>query len=421
MSGHVEQRLGETLARRADELGRGPRFSAEDIVQAGRAALRWRRAVFIASAATGVVAVLVVAGIIAATGGHERRLPAGPPTLTQIPTPSTPAPSASAPAGPSAASLGLNVLSGNVILLPDGRRVTLALPAGVSIWSASRASAGWVLQTFATGGAGGSSALWFAPDAGPVQRIVAPADDYRVSADGHLLVAAGGLQPGGTSPAVTAFEVPSLRLLRQTSFDSGVGPAVAGISGDRVALYGAQGSPGSSTAAVWNLRTGTLRRTNQPIWTWGVSRAGQVLRRVDRYGPGGEKDIAAACIDVVTIGDTIQTDQTGLCATWLAKPDGRGLLSPDGTWAVLSMTTTASGQPATALVRAADLHAGQWRPVPVNLPTGSIPEFWDTDETIIFSVVGHGGVYRCGINGSCLSVAMPADLSEPRLVRPPGS
>jgi hypothetical protein len=431
MSGYVEQRLGETLARRADELGCGPRFSAEDVVRAGRVALRRRRAIRIASAAVGVVSVLVVVGAVAAAGGQDRKLPAGPPTLTQTPAPSTSAPSASAsasapstsaPAGLSTAALGLDVLSGNVILRSDGRRVTLALPAEVSTDAATRVPGGWVLATHDAASAAYSSALWFAPDAGPVQRIVGPADSYQVSADGGVLVAAGGLLPGGTSPTVTAFELPSLRMLGQTSFDSAFGPVVAGISGDRVVLYGAQGAPGDSTAAVWNLRTGTLRPTSQPIWTWGVSRNGTVLRRVDRHGPGGAKDVTAACIDVVTIGDSMPTGQTGLCATWLAKPEGSGQLSPDGTWTVLSTTTPTSGEPAIALVRATDLHAGRWRPVAVNLPAGSTAEFWDTNETVIFSVGGGSStLYRCASNGSCVPVAMPAELSEPRLVRPPGS
>jgi hypothetical protein len=221
---------------------------------------------------------------------------------------------------------------------------------------------------------------------------------------------------------VTAYELPSLRLLAQTSFDSGMGPLVAGISGDQVVLNGAQGSPGPSDAAVWNLRTGSLRRTSQPIWTWGVSRDGKVLRRVDRYGAGGAKDITAGCIDVVTVGDSVPTGQTGLCATWMAKSEGRGQLSPNGTWAVLSTTTPPSPQPAIVFVRAADLHAGQGRPVAVNLPAGSIPQFWDTDETVIFSGgFGSSALYRCASDGSCVPVALPADLSEPRLVWPPGS
>lgn len=427
MSGYVEQRLGETLARRANELGHGPGFSAEDIVHAGHAALRRRRVVRIACAAVGVVAVLVVGSAVAAAGGQGRRLPAGPPTLTQTPAPSTSAPSTSAPstsapAGLSTAALGLDVLAGNVILRPDGQRVTLALPVGLTTDAATRVPAGWVLATHDAASAGDSTTLWFAPDAGPVQRIVGPADSYQVSADGRVLVAAGGLLLGGTSPAVTAFDLPSLRMLGQTSFDSGFGPLVAGISGDRVVLYGAQGSPGPSTAAVWNMRTGTLRPTSQPIWTWGVSRNGTVLRRVDRSGPGGAKDIAAACVDVVTIGDSMPTGQTGLCATWLAKSEGSGQLSPDGTWTVLSTTTPTSGEPAIALVRAADLHAGRWRPITVNLPAGSIAQFWDTNGTVLFSAGGSSpAFYRCDTNGSCVPVTMPADLSEPQLVRPPGS
>lgn len=431
MSRHLEQRLVHTLARQADQLGRGPRFSAADIVHAGRAAQRRRRAVRIAGAVVGVVAVLVAAAGVAAAGGHDRQLPAGPPTLTRTPTPSTSVPSTSAPsasapsasaAGTSAAALGLYVLSANVILRPDGRRVTLALPAGVSADAATRVPGGFVLATHDAAGAGDSSALWLAPDTGPAQRILAPADTYQISADGRVLVAAGGLLPAGTGLAVTAFELPSLRSLGQTRFDSGMGPVVAGISGDRVVLYGAQGSPGPSTATVWILSTGTLRPTSQSIWTWGVSRDGKVLRRVDRYGPGGAKDITAACVDVVTIGDTLPTGQTGVCATWLARPEGYGRLSPDGTWAALETTTDASGQPGLALVRASDLHTGVWRPVAVSLPAGSTPQFWDTDQTlIVYAGSGSTGLYRCGVNGSCMPVAMPADLSQPRLIPPAGS
>jgi hypothetical protein len=148
-----------------------------------------------------------------------------------------------------------------------------------------------------------------------------------------------------------------------------------------------------------------------------VSGDGKVLRRVDRHGPGGAKDITSACVDVVSLTDTVPTGQTGFCAPWLATPYGSGQISTGGTWAILYTATTAAGEPRTVLVRTADLHAGHWRPVIIDLPSGALPLFWDTDDTVILDGrPDHPGFYRCGTTGSCLPMAMPTDLQEPKLV-----
>ncbi|MEV8517700.1 hypothetical protein [Dactylosporangium sp. NPDC051484] len=115
--------------------------------------------------------------------------------------------------------------------------------------------------------------------------------------------------------------------------------------------------------------------------------------------------------------DTVPTGHTGFCAPWLATPYGSGQISTGGTWAVLYTATAATAEPRNVLIRTADLHAGNWRPVTIDLPSGSRPLFWDTDDTVIFEgTPDHLGYYRCTATGSCLSTALPADLQEPKVI-----
>jgi len=388
MTERVEERLGSVMAQRADTLVEGPRFSADDIVAAGRSAVVRRRTVAAASVAAGVVVLLVVAGLATAAKPRPDVLPpADPPAI-------------------SAGDIGLDVLSGNVIQRPDGSRVSLALPAGVTAGGATRVPGGWVVEA----GSDDESSLWFAVETGRATRIGRLFGNYQVSADGRLLVASGTTADPAT---VIAYELPSLRELARTSFDSGMGPVVAGISGDRVLLNGAQGSPGRSEAAVWNIRTGDLHPTGIELWTFGVSLDGDVLRRVDRAGPGGAKDVTSACVDVVPLADSLPVGQTGLCAVHLATPEGYGQISPDGDWAFLN-TSAAGGSGNLALVRSADLRAGRWQPLALDLPSQAEPVFWDTEETFIVYEVAEprDRRYRCGVARPCEPLVMPDDLPD---------
>ena len=91
-----------------------------------------------------------------------------------------------------------------------------------------------------------------------------------------------------------------------------------------------------SDTAVLDLRTNTLHRAAE-AWAWDLSGDGRALRRVDPLGrdANGKPLPGISCLDVVALTDTLPTGRTGLCAD-VAGTVQQGLLSPDGTWAVLS-------------------------------------------------------------------------------------
>jgi hypothetical protein len=303
-------------------------------------------------------------------------------------------PVGAAPPGTAAmATAGLAVLSNNTIIRADGRVIRLALPRGVTAVSAAQVPSGWVL---ATAEANRTGALWFAGQTGAPRRIGPVRGNWAVSSDGGLLVVTG---LGGTNAAsiVSAISLPTLRIRTTTRFTGATGPLVVGITTDRVVLRQAQGSPGPSIAAVWNLRTGTLRATTAPIWVWSAG-DGQAVTRVDQSRPAG------ACVDAVAVTDRLPVGRTGLC-TSLAQQIQYGGIAPGGGWAVV---ITAAGRTAnTSLVRVRDLQVGRWRPV--SLGGQRLPLFWDTPTSLIVAAPrGNAiGYLRCDIRAQCTTLTLP--------------
>ncbi|MCW3839901.1 hypothetical protein ONA70_07295 [Micromonospora yasonensis] len=83
MNDRVEERLGGTLERRAGAVAAGPRFSAEDIVHAGRSAARRRTLrIRISVAATAGLTALAVVAVPAMTDALRRRAEPAPATST---------------------------------------------------------------------------------------------------------------------------------------------------------------------------------------------------------------------------------------------------------------------------------------------------------------------------------------------------
>ena len=216
--------------------------------------------------------------------------------------------------------------------------------------------------------------------------------------------------PAGGGDTVVAYSLPDLRELGRTSFQANMGPLVVGVTADRrTLLRGAQGSPGPSDTAVLDLRTNTLHRAAE-AWAWDLSGDGRALRRVDPLGrdANGKPLPGISCLDVVALTDTLPTGRTGLCAN-VAGTVQQGLLSPDGTWAVLS--TMDSGM---VLVRTTDLHAGRWAPVQVGQQGGErggerggrSADFWTADGALIVSDIDRYA--RCATDGRCTPLTLPA-------------
>lgn len=209
---------------------------------------------------------------------------------------------------------------------------------------------------------------------------------------------------------MVALALPSLIELGRTRFETALGPIVVGVAGDWVLLRGAQGGPGPSESAVWNLATGALTPTEEDtVWAWDLAADGYVLRRVDEPG-AAPREIASACIDVVEISAPLTAGDSGLCGDPAQFLYG-GDLSPDGRWAYLS-----SGDPefpGRFLLATADLRAGRWGPVELD-PAIGVLVYWDTDETFIAGDA-LGSWHRCDTTGACERLALPAGLVDPRI------
>jgi hypothetical protein len=393
MRERLEERLGSTMTQRAHMLIDGPRFSPDDIVRAGQAAAARRRIASVSGVVAGVAVLLIVVGVVAAARRPVRVQPAEPMPVGEV---------------------GLDVWSGDVVQRPDGRRVTLALPAGTSVRTVTGVPGGWVV---ATSGEGDERALWFAPYDGESRWISTAFGEHRVSPDGRVLVVVG-LAPDGSG--VAAYELPSLTRLASTDFgvDAGGTPTLVGVGGDRAVLTGSQGSPPWPETAIWNVRTGALHRTTGPAWAVGFARDGRVLRRVDRSDAGASASAGAtACVDVVPMADTLPEQRGPLCTPVLATTEP-GMLSPDGRWALLPTTSSRAGEgQRTVLLRTAELNAGRWRPIPLDLPPFGAPRFWDTDDSFVVERLGNPSeAYRCTATRGCVRLIMPAGLPRPEVV-----
>jgi hypothetical protein len=312
-------------------------------------------------------------------------------------SPARPARHVATSAAPTATRYGTPVLTGNTVLTLTGERVDLALPAGITAMDATEVPGGWVVRTSETEQQG----VWFAGTAGKAQRLGRLWGDYAVSPDGTVLVVAG--LDGDT---VVAYGLPDVHELARTAFRSGMGPMVAGVTADRRALLrGAQGSPGPSGTAVWDIRGNVLHPAVES-WAWGVTGDGHALRRVDPPGrdANGKPLPGISCLDVVPLADTLPTARTGLCTETGATVQ-RGLLSPDGAWVALS-TVDAN----TVLVRTEDLHAGRWAPVKVGTTGPFDVDFWTADGALVMSGYQNDTdrYARCTTDGQCEPLTLPA-------------
>jgi hypothetical protein len=187
-----------------------------------------------------------------------------------------------------------------------------------------------------------------------------------------------------------------------------MGPVVLGASGDFVVIREASGDGTPTVAASWNTLTGELRITDRPLNIWGVARNGQVLRQVFVAGNGPP---SKACVDLVAITAMSTVRETGYCAPSMAVGGTRGILSPDGLWALIGVANSESWQ----LARTADLHAGLWRPQATGMPAGAWATLWDTDSTFIVSTPA-GQIYRCGLTAPCQPLAITPGFAGPRVI-----
>ena len=296
------------------------------------------------------------------------------------------------------ASLGIDlaVPTLNRVIPAQGAPFTVPLPAGHGMDDLVRVPDGWLLTSYLDSqGPEAGFYLWFVPTAGEPTSLGRVYGNYKVSADGRRLVVGSG----DDAMVVNAYELPSLRPIRNVRIE-GPGPMVSGIVGERVVLYDATGDGSPTRAYVWNLRTGQLRATDADVNIWGVTDDGRVLRRVARGQGRGCVDLVAA-VDLPTVRDT------GLCSEVMGRMGLWVDLSPDGTWALMTIASETGSREPPVWVRTADLRAGRWRPT-ASGQTGLVsPLFWDTDQTVIVEQ-NEGEYHRCRPTQPCQRLAVPA-------------
>ncbi|GAA1833570.1 hypothetical protein GCM10009682_59950 [Luedemannella flava] len=289
---------------------------------------------------------------------------------------------------------GMAVLAGSTIVRPDGTRIRLALPRGAEPMNAVEVPTGFLVSTLE----GHDHNLWHFPHRGtPGQvRIGSDVDAgiWDVTGDGATVVATTG-----TVNVLAAYAVPSLRQRSRIRFAGPAGsePTIRGITGQRVVLVHAD-DRGAGTVAIWDLRLRRLTRTPGSIYSWGVSRDGRMLYRLDSR--------TSACVDLVAIARSglVPVTRTGLCGR-TAERLIQGDLSPDGASAVVFYWLGDWEETPPSLVRTADLHAGRWRPTP--LPDTVLPPlFWDTGTTFITVGGFPAGYRRCQTNGRCVRLVL---------------
>ena len=138
-----------------------------------------------------------------------------------------------------------------------------------------------------------------------------------------------------------------------------------------------------------------------------------MLRGIDVDASARPDATADACYDLVApIGAatsaTLPTTPTGYCGTLNVT---EGMMSPDGTWAVLLVDNKQSGGNDLVALRTADLHAGRWSPAVVIRAGGfSKPLFWDSPTSFITPYTDDADNYRyerCSVDGQCHDLGIP--------------
>lgn len=334
----------------------------------------------------GAAAAAVVAAVL--TGSLVARPSALPPSRPQP----SPSPSVSA-------AVPVDVLAGNTVYRADGSRVALGLPGGRIAREAVRVRSGWVVTAEPSPDA--LDEAWFVPDDGEPRSVGTVFGGLAVSPDNGVLVVAHD------GDRVGAYELPSLREIGRRTFAEGMGPIVLGATDAAALLDGASGDGTPIPGAVWDFRTGSGTTIGADVEIWGMSDAGQVLRR--------EGD----CVRLVPVTETPPRSHASCGGELGPARVRRGEISPDGRWASLEVgPADAAADPTTALARTADLAAGRLLPVPTGGPAGAGLS-WLTGDTFVLETPADGRLW-CRAGDRCRAVVEPPGLTESTVVSPRG-
>jgi hypothetical protein len=423
----LEEQVRSSLARRAGQLS--PRtVSADPVIARARRAARVRHA-------TQLVVSMAVVAALALAGLDVLRWTASPlppgPSLTPTPVP--------------ARSLGLTLLSGRTVQLPDGSRVVLHLPPDVTATLVRRGAGGWLVSE--------NGAMWWSPDTGAAQPIPQVIGDRNamISSDGSRLII-------DDASGLSTYRLPDMHLENRISPSPPAYPRIPfaptvpweapiGLAGD-VALIQVSGSTsaGGETAIAWNFVRGSAVPSElASVDILAVSPGGTVLRWTGPDGtatPGGGRGQVtpdgAECVRTVGIDEALAPVPGGVCGPVAAGLD-EAVISPDGGWIMARATDAAipvgeapspppfyvmSAYPLSryVLIRTNALDAGSYDPVLLPADVNRIYGWVSPSRVLVSRSVGFLNttkLYVCGLDAVCAPVTLPSDLPNAVPMFPP--
>lgn len=303
MTDQLEQELRDVLSGRADDLGH-PSFDGHAMVTRGRAARRRRQGLALAGTAAAVVAAVLVGGALLRP--TTEALP--PAERTQAPVVETP--------------FSLELVVGDEIVAPDGKRTRIGLPKGYEVSEVSRVPSGWVVQTTA----GNGQQLWFRPLQGQPRLLSGDCGgSYAISADGKRIAIGGD-----PDLVVTLRELPSGEELMHTTYEAVLGPLVSAIVGDRAVIQEMQGGEGPTGAGLWDLRTGSVTRHGDPQLGIHQLSADGTTTLSRHYVDGAWCAVFGSLDDLTPDGAHPFCDPSELWLSGNLSPDGRYLAGGTG-------------------------------------------------------------------------------------------
>jgi hypothetical protein len=334
---------------------------------------RWIPRVFIPA-----VIVVILATVAAIVLVHEHDYPTVPPDAVKI---------------------GLPVLIGQTVHLPDGGNVDITIPDDGTINQFVQVPSGILFSTdnIDTTDAEPFDAMYLQQTGGVTLDLTTDFNSpWMVNADGSTVVLIESDREAHAINLVTGVD-------RKTQFGT---TDLVNVNGDWALLTNTDLNTPNRPSELWNVRTGAVVpfATTKNVDAWGVGPDGSVLRAVYTSATA-EADVDAdqpspACVDYVPPASPVPTAAGGYCGTMTISASS---LSPDGAWAEVVVNSQ------LYLLRTADLHAGRWSPVVPNDDGGSEPMFWDSPTSYVeqyirdddFNSNGQSRFERCFVDGHC--------------------
>jgi hypothetical protein len=308
---------------------------------------------------------------------------------------------------------GVLVMVGQTLFLPNGRTESYPLGAGDEFGQLAEVPDGLlaVISHEEPDAAGSSTDLRLIYPGGSYEEIATSLDsEFQVTSDGRTVVIRSSDAHGNL--ALRSIDIATDRQLHAIGDGN---QYVVALNGDWVLITNMGNGVDRQPSELWNARTGAVVpfATYLGVAAWGVTASGDVLRGIDIDASTPPDATADACYDLVApIGAatsaTLPTTPTGYCGSLNVT---EGMMSPDGTWAVLLVDNKQTGGNDFLALRTADLHAGRWSPaVVIRVGAVSTPLFWDLTTSFIAPYADdtdHDGYERCSVDGQCHELGIP--------------